>query len=211
MVIFQLVSFFPKLGLHQTLNSKHQTLKPKTNHLLAILVLCCLFSCKKGKNNPDSCNGKNTRRDIKLVIDPAAEEVDTLPLVAEIDSLGVLDVVKADKNTDRQEIEKRTFTVTGTVHKVSKHRDGDYKIKLVSPDENYLNCEAPNFECSFAGASRFYDQFVEVREFIELNEDNLEGETVTITGVAFIDIAHGYPRNAAENNIELHPILEISF
>ena len=31
---------------------------------------------KKGKRNPEACNG-NTRREVKLMIDPAASSVDT--------------------------------------------------------------------------------------------------------------------------------------
>lgn len=175
------------------------------------LLAMSLCACKKGKNDPDSCNGKKTRREIKLVIDEAAEEVDTVPILTTIDSLVTLDLIKADKETERQEIEKHIFTVTAEVHKVSRHRDGDIKVKLIDENEQYLNCEVPNTGCSFAGSSSFFDQFVEAREFIELNEEDLVGKTVTITGVAFIDIPHPYPRNAAENEIELHPILDIQF
>ncbi|MBD3638471.1 MAG: hypothetical protein HUJ25_14055 [Crocinitomicaceae bacterium] len=180
--------------------------------MLNIIGVLLLFTaCNKGKNNPESCNGESTRRDIKLVIDDAAMEVDTIPIVTTVDSIGSIELPEADKNTERLEIEKRTFTVTGLVHKVSKHRDGDYKIKFISDNEKYLNCEAPNTGCAYADSSRFYEQFKAVRAFIEQYEDELEGETLTITGVAFIDIDHKYPRNAAENEIELHPILNISF
>jgi hypothetical protein len=179
--------------------------------LLITLLVIGNSSCKKGKNNESSCNGSSTRRDVKLVIDPAAMEIDTIPIVATIDSLGSLDLPEADSDMERQEIEKHIFTVTGLVEKVSKHRDGDFKIKLMDEDENFLNCESPNIGCEYIGPSPYIEKFKVVREFIEANKDDLEGETLTITGVAFIDLDHKYPRNAAPNEIELHPILNVSF
>ena len=65
--------------------------------------------------------------------------------------------------------------------------------------------------CSFASSSRFYEQFKALRDFIEKHKDDLEGKKLTITGIGFIDIDHKYPRNAAPNEIELHPILDIEF
>ena len=119
--------------------------------------------------------------------------------------------MKAKSDLERQEIEKHVFTVTGTVEKVKKYRDGDYHIKLVDEDENFMNCESPNFGCSYAPDSRFFEEFKTVRAWIEEHEDELVGKELTITGVAFIDIDHKYPRNAAPNEIELHPILAIEF
>ncbi len=179
--------------------------------LFFLVLTVSIASCKKGKFNPESCNGETTRRMIKLVTDPAAEEIDTIPIITTIDSLGGLDLVKADSKTERQDIEKYIFTVTGEVKKVSRHRDGDIKVKLVSDSERYLNCESPNIGCTFAGSSKFYDKLERVREFLEQNEDSLVGMNLTVTGVAFIDISHPYPRNAAENNIELHPILDVTY
>lgn len=179
--------------------------------ILVFAGVLILFSCKKGKNNPESCNGSSTRRDVKICIDELAAEIDTNAIVATIDSLASLDLVDAESELERQEIEKHVFTITGTVDKVKKYRDGDYHIKLVDENENYINCEAPNQGCSFAGGSPFLDQFITVRNWIEANENDLEGETLTITGVAFIDLKHPYPRNSAPNEIELHPILDLHF
>lgn len=180
-----------------------------------ILVFCGIFAglkgCDKGKNNPESCNGESTRRGIKLVIDEDAMAVDTIPIITTIDSLVNLDLIEAKSDTKRQEVEKHVFTVTGTVDKVKKYRDGDYHIKLVDENENFMNCEAPNPGCAFIGSSRFIEEYKVVRTFIETHEDELEGKTLTITGVGFIDLDHKYPRNAAPNEIELHPILELKF
>lgn len=182
--------------------------------LIPCLFLGLSYSCKKGKNNSKACNGSSTRRDIKLVVDDNAMEVDTIPIVTTVDSIGSFSVPEADGDTDRQDVEKLTFQITAKVHKLSKHRDGDWKVKLVvgeEDDEKYVNCEAPNPGCSYAESSRFIDQFQLVHDWITKEEDNIVGKTVTVIGVAFIDIDHKYPRNAAENELELHPILDIYY
>ena len=179
--------------------------------LLGIFLISINFSCSKGKNNPDSCNGKSTRREVKLATDEAADLIDTTVIITSVDSLGGLDLIKSDGDTKRQEIEKSIFSVTAKVDKLKKYRDGDWKVKLISENENYLNCEAPNPGCEYASESPYFEQFSAVKDWIDANQDEIVGKTVTVVGIAFIDIPHGYPRNAAENNIELHPILDIHF
>lgn len=179
--------------------------------IVLISILFFGFACKKGKKNPSSCNGKNTRRSIKIAVDEQVGEIDTTVIVATIDSLENISVGKVDKNTPRIEVEKRIYRVRARVHKVSKHRDGDYKIKLTNGNDQYINCESPNVGCEFIDDSPYLSQMQVVRNFIELHRDELEGEVVTITGIGFIDIDHKFPRNAAKNEIEIHPILEIDF
>ncbi len=179
--------------------------------LMLILLLLIQNSCKKGKNNPESCNGKNTRREVKLASDEAANQIDMQAITTTVDSIGSIDVGKVDSDSKRQEIEKKVFTITATVHKLSKHRDGDWKVKLTDGNDKFVNCEAPNTGCEYVGTSRFKTELSDVRAWIEQNKDDLKGKTVTITGVAFIDIDHKFPRNAAENEIELHPILNIQY
>lgn len=174
-------------------------------------MLLPLQSCKKGKNNKKACNGSSTRREVKIATDEAAAQIDTIAIVTSVDSIGSIEVGEVKSESDRQPIEKRVFTITATVHKVSKHRDGDWKIKLTDGNDKFVNCESPNMGCEYISTSAFLNEMTAVRAWIEANENNLEGKTVTITGVAFVDIDHRYPRNAAENEIELHPILDIHF
>ncbi|MGV6862377.1 MAG: hypothetical protein ACWA41_11435 [Putridiphycobacter sp.] len=170
-----------------------------------------IFGCsKKGKNNDLACNG-NTRREVKILIDSSVTEIDTTIIETTIDSIGHIEVIEPTVKTPRQEIEKKVFRLTGIVDKVKRERDGDYHIKLVDENENYIITECPNPKCDYAINSPYIDRYNIVREFIESNLNELEGKTVTITGVAFIDIDHHYKRKQAENNIELHPILDISF
>ena len=118
---------------------------------------------------------------------------------------------EAKKETVRQDVEKKVFEITAEVHKLSKHRDGDWKIKLTDGNDKYINCESPNMGCEYIQNSAFFSEMEIVRNWIEENKDDLVGKTVTITGIAFIDIDHKYPRNAADNELELHPILDIHF
>ncbi|MCB9195199.1 MAG: hypothetical protein H6598_03155 [Flavobacteriales bacterium] len=179
--------------------------------IFLVFIFIIATSCKKGKKNSNSCNGSSTRRDVKICVDDAKNEIDTMAILITVDSIGSIEVPEVDKEFKRQEIEKKVFSITATVHKVSKHRDGDLKIKLTNGNEKYINCELPNMGCTYISDSRFYNEMSEARNWAETHWDELEGKTVTIIGVAFIDIDHKYPRNAADNELELHPILDIHF
>lgn len=175
------------------------------------LLLVSMLACKKGKNNENSCNGSSTRREVKILIDEGAYQIDTVPLITNVDSIGGFDVPEIDKDSPRQDIEKRVFTIRALVHKVSKHKDGDWKIKLTDGNDKYVNCESPNMGCEYISASIYHQKLSQARKWIDANNESLVGDTVTITGVGFIDIDHKYPRNAADNEMELHPILDIHF
>jgi hypothetical protein len=179
---------------------------------LAFLLTATISpSGKKGKKNPSSCNGSSTKREVKLCIDDAASQIDTSVLVIGIEAIGALAAPEISGDDLRQDVEKVIYSTTAQVDKVKKHRDGDLKIKLTNGNEKYINCENPNPSCEYALGSVHYSPFKAVREWIQANEDDLEGKTITITGVGFIDIDHKYPRNAAANEMELHPILDIHF
>lgn len=179
--------------------------------ILILLILLSFTSCKKGKNNPKSCNGKSTRREVKIGTDDLASQINLNPIVISVDSIGSLDVPEANKQMERQDVEKKVFKITAKVHKLSKHRDGDWKIKLTDGNDKFINCESPNMGCEYIQNSTFFSEMEIVRNWIEENKDDLVDKTVTVTGVAFIDIDHKFPRNAAENELELHPILDIHF
>lgn len=176
-----------------------------------VVLMLVVFSCGKGKNDPTSCNGESTRRDVKICIDPESNLIDLTPTVIGVPDFGALDVPEVHKEDPRQEVEKKVYTITAVVDKVKKYRDGDWKVKLTDGNDKYVNCENPNPGCEYAEGSMFYETYKTVRDWIEAHKDELEGKTVTITGVAFIDVDHKYPRNAAENELEIHPILDIHY
>lgn len=178
----------------------------RTTLILALFIFA-FFSCKKGKNNSKSCNG-DARRDVKLMLDVLAAEIDTVPVVTTIEQLGALTVPEVKGETERQGIEKQVFRVRCVVEEVDRKMDGDYHILLKSGDK-YLIAEIPNPECDYASASPYVSYFRSTLEFVESND--LEGKEVEITGVGFVDIDHHYARKQADNNIELHPVLSIRF
>lgn len=176
------------------------------NIVIASLVLITL-GCHKGKNNPEACNG-DTRRELKVLIDNAITSINYNPVITTVTDLGNLEVPEVDSDTKRQSVEMQVYTVTAKVDKCDKKWDGDYHIRLIEGD-NYLITEVPNTGCSYAQQSSYLGFYAEVREFLSKND--IEGKTVTVTGVAFVDIDHKYKRKQAKNNIELHPIFSIKF
>jgi hypothetical protein len=177
--------------------------------LLLIVIVTAMLACKhKGKHNSNACNG-DTRREVKLLTDSRALTLVYTPIVTTIDSLGAIVVPNVKTSTLRLDLETHIYTVTGIVNKVKKEWDGDYHIRLKSNSGNYIICEVPNPNCEYATNSKHLTEYNNVIDFIKTN--NLEGKTVTITGVAFVDIDHYYSRKQARNNLELHPILKIKF
>lgn len=176
----------------------------------AMLSLFLLFSCEeKGKNDPEACNG-NTRREIKLLTDAAALQIDTAATLITIEDFGNISVPEVDRETGRQTIEFKRYTIRATVDKLKRERDGDFHIRLTD-GTNFLITEAANPGCVYASSSPFVNDFTRVRDFISANENSLEGKEITVTGIAFIDIDHHYKRKQGKNNMELHPILDIHF
>lgn len=177
--------------------------------LVLSAVLSLTVSCNKGKKNPNACNGSSTRREVKLATDDLASTIDTIPEVISVKAIGELSVIEAKKDTKRQPAERKIYAITATIDKISKHWDGDLKIKLTD-GEKYINCEFPNPWCEYASSSLFYDEIVTTRLWLEAQEeDDLIGKTVTITGIGFIDLDHKFPRKNSDNEMELHPVLDV--
>ncbi|MCK6639489.1 MAG: hypothetical protein L6Q81_05335 [Bacteroidia bacterium] len=177
---------------------------------ITVFALCLLgFSCSdKGDNNPEACNG-DTRREVKLMIDDRNILVDTVPEWTTIEALGALEVPDDVKSeTARLDLELKSYAVRAYVEEVDRKHDGDYHILLKSGEE-YLICEVPNPDCDYAESAFMREKYRSVVSFIESNE--LEGQYVYITGVAFVDIDHHYARKQADNNLELHPVFDIHF
>ena len=131
---------------------------------------------QKGINDADSCNGSSTRRNVKILIDELATSIDTAIIInISVDSIGNLDVPEVNKESAHQEVEKKVFRITAKVHKMSKHRDGDIKIKLTNSNDIYINYEAPYMDCTFIQSSVFFSRMERVRNWIEPGYEELEG------------------------------------
>jgi hypothetical protein len=175
--------------------------------LQIIFITALIVSCNKNDEQDDSCNG-NTRREVKILSDTEASTIDFNPIKSSIDSLGNIQVSEPDRDTPRMAVEKAVYTVTAVVDKVKKEPDGDYHLRLKS-GEIYMIVEVPNTYCEYVANSTFLETYKTVRSFVQQND--LEGKTVTVTGVAFVDIDHHYKRKQAKNNLELHPLIDIHF
>lgn len=177
--------------------------------VILTLSLLLLLSCNKDRS--ESCNG-NTRREIKLMIDDLASTVDTAVIDISIKEIGQIEVPEVKKETPRQDVEKKVYRVTGTINKIKQYRDGDIHIRLDDGNDNYIITEIPNPGCVYAASASMLNEWNQAISFVKANGfEDLEGKTVTITGVAFVDIDHHYKRKQAENNMELHPIIKIEF
>jgi prophage tail gpP-like protein len=104
-------------------------IKLKYDFVILIACVLTLFTgCNKEKNDSDSCNGTSTRREIKILIDDLVSEIYTNTIITTVDLFGSLVVTEASSDSKRQNLEKKVYTITAEVHKLSKHRDGDWKI-----------------------------------------------------------------------------------
>ena len=91
--------------------------------------------------------------------------------------------------------------------------DGDYHL-VVSDGTQTMIVEIPDPAC--AGGSPLLSQMKAARAAFDVRHAPVpstpvsEGETVTLTGVAFFDVFHSQT-GVASNAIELHPVLSICF
>lgn len=175
--------------------------------LTHLFILTVVFSCNKTSKIDDDCNG-NTRREVKILIDDQANDINFSVINSTIDSLQNIEVIVPEKETPRLDVEKQVYSITATVDKVDRKPDGDIHIQLTD-GTNYLIAEIPNPNCEYTKNTTWKTTYESCLAFV--NAHDLEDKTVKISGVAFIDIDHVYKRKQAKNNIELHPVLSIKF
>lgn len=179
----------------------------RINYFPFLTLFILLFSCNKTSKIDDDCNG-NTRREVKILIDDQANDINFSVINSTIDSLQNIEVIVPEKETPRLDVEKQVYSITATVDKVDRKPDGDIHIRLTD-GTNYLIAEIPNPNCEYTKNTTWKTTYESCLAFV--NAYDLEDKTVKISGVAFIDIDHVYKRKQAKNNIELHPVLSIEF
>lgn len=159
------------------------------------------FSQKPGKE----------RWGIKTLNDPLAPKIDTNYLHVFIKTLSKLpSPTRLYYNTGRTHQEMKTFTIVCIVKEAIKEEDGDYHLIVVdTADQNstmIVEVINPHY-----GSAMYYKSFTEVREALLFYKRKkiLIGKMFTITGVAFFDLPHNQ-KGAAQNYIELHPVLKFT-
>lgn len=149
---------------------------------------------------------------VKIGLDREAKQV---PLHPDNTNIGVLRKIPAPvaPTTRVQTTEYRTFTIQATLTSYKMENDSDYHLVLVDAQARTMIAEIPSPDC--IKGSVWIKQITAARKAFDakfatsLTYQNTT-TPVTVTGVGFFDKIHGQ-RGVANNGIELHPVLSISF
>jgi len=163
------------------------------------------------------CNGED-RWSIKTLADNDASKVNRTPVERTVAEMVAL-TRPADVNRDlaRQSgIETQTVRIAATLTLYKEEADQDYHLVLEDNDDHTMIAEIPDPEC--AKNSSVLEQIKKARQ--EFNSKFKVGADkhatkipVVVTGVGFFDLEHGGAGQIghADNNIEVHPVLDIQF
>ena len=112
-------------------------------------------------------------------------------------------------------IETTVFHVSATLTQYAMENDRDYHLVLKSGSTTMI-AEIPDPKC-VKNSSPFKDKITKARSDFEArfrptSTFQNTKTPVIVTGVGFFDTKHGTPqKGVADNNIELHPVLDIQF
>ncbi len=169
-----------------------------------------------GGNDPEpetNCGGVE-RWSVKVFTDNKEYMINWTPKNATIAHLTTLPVPIWSYNMSRQALEDSTWTVT--CHITIKKSENDSDAHLVLSDGTHTMIgEVPDPFCNSVSSSPKINQIKAAHSWIWQyigpgNYFNLSLPLVTVTGVGFLDTAHGQT-GAAPNQLELHSIIDIHF
>lgn len=180
--------------------------------LLILFAACSLFA------QSAVCTGEE-RWSVKTLADPAAVGVIKTPTettVANMVSLirppsvnGSLPRTGTTENTE--------YKIAATLTLYKQEADRDYHLVLEDNDDHTMIAEIPDPAC-VAKDSPAFEQISRARQefdshFKVSSNKHATSIPVVVTGIGFFDIVHGGSGQIghAENNIELHPVLDIQF
>jgi hypothetical protein len=166
-----------------------------------------------------ACTGRQ-RWEVKTTSDADAADIDADPVDTTIAQLNRLDrpdeVTRNGPRTDG--VEKTVYVVDAVLVEFFSEKDQDRHLVLRSRG-SYLVAEIADPQC-VKNSARFHDEIHEVRDFFDEEFQRPNGQAakskknvnrrVRVTGVGFFDWPHTV-KNAADNFIELHPVIEIEF
>ena len=188
--------------------------------LIALFVVISSLSAQiKNSEEEESDNSVNCggveRWNEKVLTDAKVNLIDFNPISTTV--LGLVSIVTPKPSTTMLRydgIEDKTYKLTCKITIKKSEADDDYHLVLSDGTNTFIG-EIPNPVCATASASAYTDKYIAARNFIDsfipyANSSNVNLPEVEVTGVAFIDIAHGQT-GRAPNNIEFHPILDIHF
>jgi len=163
------------------------------------------------------CNGVD-RWSIKTLADNDASKVNKTPVEKTVAEMVALTrPADVNKNLARQSgIETTTVKIAATLTLYKEEADQDYHLVLEDNDDHTMIAEIPDPECAKNGS--VLEQITKARQ--EFNSKFKVGADkhatkipVVVTGVGFFDLEHGGAGQIghADNNIEIHPVLDIQF
>ena len=161
-----------------------------------------------------NCGGVE-RWAVKVLADAAVNTINFTPVNTTVN--GMVSIVTPPPSTTMPRyagVEDITYRLVCKITIKKNESDDDYHLVLSDGTHTFIG-EIPNPLCAMASTTAFVDQYITCRNFVntyipQANNNNVNIADVEVTGVAFVDPAHGQT-GKAPNNIEFHPILDIHF
>lgn len=152
---------------------------------------------------------------VKTGTDADADSVDLRPVDITIPVLAAR-AAPAQLAPDRRAgpAERTVFRIQARLSAQKAETDSDYHLVLTDPAGHQMIAEIPDPSC-VGGTSPFTEQITAARAAFDARHTARStftdlDEPVTVTGVGFFDREHGQT-GAAGNEIELHPVLDLTY
>lgn len=165
-----------------------------------------------GSDDDTKCGGEE-RWEQKVMIDPEADQVNETPQETTIEQLLAINTkTKENKYTEsrpRRPFESQVFKIKHCfITDVLREDDNDLHIVIEDGKGHHMIAEIPDPKCGQAKKSNWIDDFTKARKTMLDYASNYRHYLFTVTGVLFVDRYHRQT-GAADNNVEVHPILDI--
>ena len=189
---------------------------------LLLLSASAAFACGNcTSTDPWSCF-QSDRWPVKTLADSDAALINMAPVMYTIPGMqAILRPAAADNNRDpdhRLFPEFTVFQIIAALKWATLAADGDLHMAIVDPNDSAktMVIELPDPACM---TPSMYQATLDLRNKIEAATGVQQPNTtqqympplpIIVTGVAYWDLAHGQA-DQAPNNLELHPLLDVSF
>lgn len=166
----------------------------------------------KERDTDNKCGGEE-RWEQKVLIDPESENIDETPHTTTIQELRSINTKskknKYEEGKSRMEIEQSVYRIehcfiTDIIHE----KDNDLHLVIEDGNKNTMIAEIVDPKCPKAKKSKWEQEFLTVKQKMMQYASSFRHYQFTITGVLFVDKAHGQT-GLAPNAVELHPIIDL--
>lgn len=189
--------------------------KPQKMVIGGLLYVLLFAGAKEeigGHDNDNICGGEE-RWQQKVLVDPEAQKINQTPEQTTIANLLTIDTKSKDskymEGRPRMKIEEKLYTIKHCfITDVLRENDNDLHMVIEDGHGNHMIAEIPDPKCPDAKKSEWDENFNEARSSITDVASTYRHFLFTVTGVLFVDKAHGQTGKAT-NNVEIHPVIEI--